>query len=97
MPTYNYRCTEHGVFETVQRVKDHARADCPTCEVECKQVILTAPTLDTEAMADIGMPGAMEVSGDRLTKRHIEAGQAYHHPEKARKVGAAVHRSSGAD
>lgn len=46
-------------------------------------------------MADIGMPGAMEVSGNRLTKRHIEAGQAYHHPEKARKVGAAVHRSSG--
>ncbi|KKK75752.1 hypothetical protein LCGC14_2870580, partial [marine sediment metagenome] len=27
-------------------------------------------------MADIGMPGAFELSGDRMTKRHTDADQA---------------------
>ena len=75
MPTYNYRCDTHDVFETRQRIKDHAAAKCPHCEVLCKQVLLSAPGLDIEGMADIGMPGAFSVSGDRMTKRHNDAGQ----------------------
>jgi putative FmdB family regulatory protein len=77
MPTYNYRCEKDGTFELVQRMKDHAKGECPTCRSICPQVLLTPPILDTEAMADIGMPGAFAVSGDRMTKRHQEAGQAH--------------------
>ncbi len=77
MPTYSYRCTEHGDFQRVQRMKDHASAECPDCGTPCKQVILTAPSLDETAMANIGMPGAWEKQGDRIEKRHRAAGQ--HH------------------
>lgn len=75
MPTYNYSCSKCGVFEKFQKIKDHARADCPTCGSESSQVHVSAPTLDIEGMADAGCPGALETSGDRMTKRHMEAGQ----------------------
>ena len=75
MPTYDYRCKEHGAFELFQSMKDHARADCPTCGSGSKQVLTAAPGLDIEAMARAGMPGAFELVGDRITKRHREAGQ----------------------
>jgi len=79
MPTYDYKCPKDGYFELQQRMVDHARADCPTCGAPCTQVLLTPPVLDTEAMADIGMPGAFEKSGDRMTKRHEAAGQDHHY------------------
>ncbi len=75
MPTYSYRCVECGTFDKMQRMIDHARAECPTCESECKQVLTTPPGLDLEAMARAGMPGAWNTVGDRITKRHREAGQ----------------------
>lgn len=77
MPTYNYRCEEHEVFEKFQRIKDHAAANCPHCGVVCKQVLIDAPSLDVEGMADAGCPGAFHTSGDRITKRHTEAGQSH--------------------
>jgi putative FmdB family regulatory protein len=77
MPTYDYRCTECGVFEKRQQIKDHARADCPTCGSDSKQILTKPPGLDVEAMADIGMPGAFETSGNRMTKRHRAAGQGH--------------------
>jgi len=82
MPTYDYRCAEHGHFELVQRIAEHAKGKCPTCGSECKQVLLTPPVLDTEAMADIGMPGAFDKSGDRMTKRHLSAGQYHNTPSQ---------------
>ena len=85
MPTYEYRCTEHDYFTKQQRIKDHAFGPCPTCGAHSKQVLTAPPGLDIESMADVGMPGAMEISGDRLERRHIQAGQTYTHPEKARK------------
>jgi putative FmdB family regulatory protein len=75
MPLYDYRCQEHGYFELRQRMKDHATGICPTCGSDSKQVLTRAPGLDVEAMADIGMPGAFSISGDRMTKRHRAAGQ----------------------
>ncbi len=78
MPLYDYKCTEHGVFEKFQRMVDHAAANCPHCEATCKQTFITAPGLDTEGMADAGCPGAFFKSGDRMTKRHQEAGQQHH-------------------
>ena len=77
MPLYDYRCKDHGVFELKQSIKDHARAECPTCGSECKQVLISAATLDIEGMADAGCPGAFETSGNRITKRHVEAGQEH--------------------
>lgn len=77
MPRYSYRCDKHGDFEQVNRMADHDKGVCPTCQEPARQVILSAPSLDTEAMADIGMPGAFQKSGDRMTKRHLKAGQ-YH-------------------
>lgn len=82
MALYDYKCDEHGYFELRQSMKDHAKGKCPTCEVECKQVLRSAPGLDIEAMADVGMPGAFSVSGDRMTKRHLKAGQYHNTPSR---------------
>ena len=76
MPLYDYKCVKHGYFEKRQKVKYHAFGDCPVCGVEVGQVQLKPPSLDIEAMADIGMPGAFETSGDRMTKRHMDADRA---------------------
>jgi len=73
---YDFRCEEHGVFEEKQSLEQHTEIfDCPTCGAECKQVILSAPLPNIEAMADAGCPGAFWTSGDRMEKRHTEAGQ----------------------
>jgi len=77
MPTYDYKCAEHGYFELTQSMKDHARADCPTCGSDSKQVMIGAPRPLIEAMADAGCPGAFITSGDRMEKRHKEAGQEH--------------------
>jgi len=45
MPTYTYRCTEHGEFTRLTSMKDHQRLQpCPTCEVASEQVLNTVPT-----------------------------------------------------
>jgi putative FmdB family regulatory protein len=75
MPMYDYRCTEHGDFVQKNRMKDHAKGTCPTCGSDSKQVIKSAPRPLIEAMADAGCPGAFMTSGDRMTKRHRQAGQ----------------------
>lgn len=79
MPRYDYKCPDHGYFEQVNSMKDHAKGVCPTCGSECSQVIRRAPAPLIEAMADAGFPGAFHTSGDRITKRHRKAGQ-YHNP-----------------
>jgi len=78
MPTYDYRCEEHGYFELQQRMADHAEGECPTCGTVCKQVVKSVAKhgLDLEAMSRVGMPGAYETVGDRITKRHRQAGQS---------------------
>ena len=77
---YDFRCTEHGVFELTQTLSEHTgRGLCPTCESDCKQVMLNAPRLDIEGMADAGCPGAFMLSGDRMERRHTEAGQDHHY------------------
>jgi putative FmdB family regulatory protein len=75
MPTYDYRCDEDGDFTLVQRMKDHASGECPTCGATCRQVMLSAPRPLIEAMADAGLPGALMTSGDRMEARHKAAGQ----------------------
>lgn len=82
MPMYDYKCAEHGYFPRKQAMKDHARADCPTCGSDSKQVLLSAPSLDTEAMADAGCPSAFFKSGDRMTKRNQAAGQYNNTPSQ---------------
>lgn len=76
MPMYDYKCKEHGYFEKKQQVRLHAWAHCLTCGTSCKQVLISPPGLDIEAMANAGMPGAYEMQGDRMTKRHAEADKA---------------------
>jgi putative FmdB family regulatory protein len=75
MPTYDYKCQEHGYFERIQPMFRHARASCPTCMADCKQVMVKAPVVDVEGLADAGCPGALETSGNRMEKRHKAAGQ----------------------
>ena len=84
MPTYDYKCSEHGYFEQLNSMANHAEGECPTCGKASKQVLLTAPPPMIEAMADAGFPGAFHTSGDRLEKRHRSAGQ-YHTQTKAQK------------
>ncbi len=79
MPLYDYKCTEHGYFEKKQNVADHARAECPTCGSECKQVLIKGPRVDVEKLADAGCPGALETSGNRMEQRHKAAGQDHHY------------------
>jgi len=77
MPLYDFFCKDHGWFERQQRLPDHTGYyKCPQCEELAKQIHIKAPGLDIEAMADIGMPGAFETSGDRMTKRHKDADRA---------------------
>lgn len=77
MPTYNYKCAEHGTFEKFQRMVDHARADCPTCGSTSTQILLSPPSLDVEGMANSGCPGAFETSARRITRRHRAVDQAH--------------------
>lgn len=73
---YDFRCAKHGVFEVQQKLADHTGQEkCPTCEKHCKQVISCPPRVDVEKLADAGCPGALETSGNRMEKRHTEAGQ----------------------
>jgi putative FmdB family regulatory protein len=85
MPTYDYECRTHGYFELVQRMADHAEGPCPTCGEVCPQKVRAVAKhgLDLEAMSRAGMPGAFETVGDRITKRHRDAGQ--HHRPSSRK------------
>lgn len=82
MPTYQYKCSEHGYFEQQNSMKDHAKGNCPTCGSDSKQVILTAPAPMIEMMADAGFPGAFETSGNRLEKKHRAAGQYHNTPSR---------------
>jgi len=75
MPLYDYECAEHGYFKQKNSIANYKKGDCPDCGKRGKKVILSAPGLDIEGMADAGCPSAFETSGDRLTRRHKEAGQ----------------------
>jgi len=79
MPTYDYRCDQHGDFEQTNRMVDHAKGTCPTCGETCRQVVKAVAKhgLDLEAMSRCGMPGAFETVGDRITKRHRSVPQAH--------------------
>jgi putative FmdB family regulatory protein len=45
MPLYEYECTDHGAFELLRTVSEHAAAaHCPTCGVE-SQRLFSAPYL----------------------------------------------------
>ena len=75
---YDFSCKEHGVFEVKQSLADHTGGySCPTCGLYSNQVILSAPRVDVEGLADAGCPGALETSGNRMEKRHTDAGQAH--------------------
>jgi putative FmdB family regulatory protein len=77
---YDFKCEEHGTFEAKQSLADHTGTyECPTCGKQSKQVILSAPRPNIEAMADAGCPGAFMTSGDRMEQRHKEAGQDHHY------------------
>jgi putative FmdB family regulatory protein len=76
MPLYDYRCNHCGDFEERRRIADRKWGVCPRCFEFAPQVITHAPNLDIEGMADAGCPGAFETSGDRMTKRHLDADRA---------------------
>ena len=90
MPDYDYKCEEHGYFEQFNKMVDNAKGNCPTCGATSKHVILSAPKLMVESMADNGFPGALHTSGDRMTKRHTKAGQ-YHTSTKGQEEANAAH------
>lgn len=77
MPTYDFRCEEHGDEELICSVAGRKEQVCSTCGGPVKQVILTAPALDYTAMAWQGMPGAVFKQGDRMEKQHRSADQAH--------------------
>jgi len=77
MPTYDFQCDEHGYEERICRMAERKEQKCSTCQKLMKQVMLTAPTLDTTAMANCGMPGAIERQGNDYVKRHTAVSQAH--------------------
>lgn len=53
MPVYEYLCEEHGAFEAIRAMADHAApCDCPICGAAAPRVMLTSPRL---ALMDAGM------------------------------------------
>jgi putative FmdB family regulatory protein len=44
MPVYDYKCREHGLFNTLATMADAAKpAECPSCNVLSPRVIVLAP------------------------------------------------------
>ena len=39
MPIYEYRCSNCGVFETMQRITEPALKRCPTCKAKVERII----------------------------------------------------------
>ncbi len=37
MPSYEYQCEHHGVFEAHQSIKDEPLQECPLCKKENKK------------------------------------------------------------
>lgn len=85
MPNYDYKCEEHGYFEQTHSIAERDTGTCPTCNASAKKVLLSAPRLLVEQMADAGFPGALHTSGDRMTKKHTQAGQ-YHTASKSKQA-----------
>ena len=41
MPVYDYKCREHGLFNTLATMEDAAKpAECPTCKALSPRVIV---------------------------------------------------------
>ena len=77
MPTYDFRCVEHGTEERICSMSARKEQECSTCGKLMKQVHLSAPRLDETAMAWAGMPGAVEKQSDRMHKQHRDVDQAH--------------------
>jgi putative FmdB family regulatory protein len=77
MPTYDFKCDEHGYEEIICSVGRRKEQKCSTCGGPVRQVLLSAPRLDQTAMAYAGMPGAIEKQGNYMEKRHRKADQAH--------------------
>lgn len=46
MPLYDYKCSQHGVFQELATMADHDKpGQCPVCQQACGRVILLAPGL----------------------------------------------------
>lgn len=82
MPTYDFKCEEHG-YQEIHCGMDHRKEQkCSTCGEPVVQVLLKAPALDQTSMALAGMPGAIEVQGDRMEKAHKQVDQAHRMVER---------------
>ena len=77
MPTYDFRCEEHCVEEIICGMGQRKEQVCSTCGEPVKQVMTKAPSLDVTAMANAGMPGAIESQGNRMTTQHKSVSQAH--------------------
>lgn len=77
MPTYDFKCEEHGYEERFCKMAESKEQKCSTCGKPVKQVLLKPPMLDTTAMANVGMPGAIEKQGNQMEKRHTSVDQAH--------------------
>ena len=42
MPTYSYKCQDHGVFDAMKKISERQEAKCPDCDKQCQQTV-TAP------------------------------------------------------
>jgi putative FmdB family regulatory protein len=46
MPVYEYVCEDHGAFEMLRPMSQHAEpCDCPVCGASAPRALLTAPRL----------------------------------------------------
>ena len=77
MPTYDFRCKDHGDEERRCLIAERKEQRCSTCGGKMQQILTSAPKLAEEAMAWAGMPGAIMKQGDRMEKQHRSVDQSH--------------------
>lgn len=70
MPVYQYKCTEHGVFERYMKSIEHRSiAECPTCKAESRQIITSVSVHIPRTMRWDFDPYQSPASGNVITSQ----------------------------
>ena len=81
MPTYDFRCKQHGEVERICKIAEREEQKCLQCGDLMIQFLSTPPGLDETAMSYLDMPGAVAKHEKRLYKQHRSVDQSHRKAE----------------